>query len=417
MESKKVVITGLGIISPNGNSINEFWDNCINGKSGIDKIKRFDASKFPTQFGGEIKLFNPLDYMDKKTVRQMDPFVHYCIAAGRQALDDSNLTQTNIDKLDRNRIGILVGSGIGGIYTYTDNDIKFDVGGWKKVSPFFIPGIITNMASGMGAILWGLSGPNYSISTACATSNHAILESMHIIKRGEADIMLAGGSEGALTPLGLAGFCAARALSTRNDDPKTASRPFDKERDGFVLSEGSGVIVLESEESAIKRGVKIYAEMAGGGMSCDAFHITQPCSDGAGVINCMNIALNNSKVKLDEVNYINTHGTSTPLGDKAEQYAIKRVFGKHVKNIKVNSTKSLIGHLLGAAGGAEAIAVVKSFETNSLHPTINYNTPDPDCDIDCIPNKAIDYSINAAMSNSFGFGGHNCSIVFRKYFQ
>lgn len=417
MNKKKVVITGYGIIAPNGLSAEEFWKNCLAGISFVDTIQKFDVSNFSSQVGAEVKNFDPLNYMDKKTVQRMDRFTHYGIAAVQQALEYSNLTQANLDKLDRNRIGIVLGSGVGGIYEFSKNDIAFENKGWKKVSPFFIPALITNMASGMAAIISGLKGPNFSISTACATSNHSILESFHIIQREEADIMIAGGSEAALTPLGLAGFCASRALSTRNDEPKKASRPFDKGRDGFVLGEGAGVLVIESEKSALKRDAKIYAELLGGGMSCDAYHITAPCEDGDGAIRCMNQTLVNANVQKEEVNYINTHGTSTPLGDKAEQFAIKQVFKDHTKNIKINSTKSMIGHLLGAAGGVEAIAVLKSIETNKLHPTINYENPDPECDLDCVPNNAIDFKVNVALSNSFGFGGHNSTLVFKRYSQ
>lgn len=415
--SKKVVVTGLGVLAPNGNSVNEFWENTLAGKSGVDRIQKFDPSDFPTQIGAEVKGFDPLNYMDKKAVKHNDVFVQYAFAVVSEALEDAGYTSEKLEALDKTRIGVVVGTGIGGIYAYSKNDLAFDKGGWKKVSPFFIPAIITNMASGMVGINWGFMGPNYSISTACATSNHSIIESMHIIKRGEADIMVCGGTEGALSPLGLAGFCASRALSQRNDDPQTASRPFDKERDGFVLGEGAGVLILESEEHAKKRGAKIYAEMCGGGMTCDAYHITAPREDGAGVIRCMEMALESAGLDKSEVNYINMHGTSTPLGDKAEQTAIKKVFKDQISNIKVNSTKSMIGHLLGAAGGAEAIAVLKSFENNKLHPTINQINPDPECDLDCVPNTAIDYDLNVALSNSFGFGGHNSTIVFKRYEQ
>ncbi len=415
MSSKKVVVTGLGVIAPNGNTVNDFWKNCLEGKSGVDRIRGFDPSEYPTQIAGELKDFDPLNYMDKKTVQRNDIFTHYCLAVMQQALEDSQLTGSKLEAMDRSKIGVIVGSGMGGIYTYSKNDLALDKGSWRKVSPFFIPATITNMASGMAAIMWGLRGPNFSISTACATSNHSILESMHIIKRGEADIMVAGGSEAVISPLGLAGFCASRALSTSNDEPQKASRPFDTGRDGFVMGEGAGVLVLESEESALRRDVKIYGELAGGGMSCDAYHITAPRDDGAGVIQCMEMALRSAEVQKDEVNYINAHGTSTPLGDKAEQKAIKEVFKAHSKKLKINSTKSLIGHLIGAAGGAEAIAVLKSFESGKLHPTINQDNPDPDCDLDCVPNQAIDYQVNVALSNSFGFGGHNCSIVMKRY--
>ena len=417
MSSRKVVVTGLGILAPNGKTVDEYWDNCLNGVSGIRRIERFDPSAYPTQIAGEIQNFDPLNYMDKKTFQRNDVFTHFGLAAVGQALEDAGLSQEQLDKMDRYRVGVIIGTGIGGIFEFSKNDLAHDRAGWKKVSPFFIPALITNMASGITAITHKLKGPNFSISTACATSNHSFLESYHIIKRGEADIIVSGGTEGALSPLGLAGFCAARALSSNNDNPQQASRPFDKDRDGFVMGEGAGVLVLESEESAIKRNAKIYAEIIGGGMSCDAYHITAPCEDGAGVINCVESALKTSGIAKEEVDYVNTHGTSTPLGDKAETFAVKQVFGDHAKKLKINSTKSLVGHLLGAAGGVEAIAVVKSIETGKLHPTINYVTPDPDCDLDCVPNKAIDYDVNVAISNSFGFGGHNCTLIFKKYKQ
>jgi len=415
VNSKKVVITGLGAITPIGLTVGDFWDSCLEGKSGVETIKKFDSSKFPTQIAAEVKGFNPLDFIDKKTVQRNDIFTHYCLAATQEAMSDASLTKASLESMDKTKIGVLVGTGIGGANVFIDNIHKYDKGGWKKVSPFFIPGLITNMASGIVAIEWGLMGPNFSISTACATANHSILECMHIIKRGEADIMVTGGTEAALNESCLAGFCASRALSTRNDDPQKASRPFDKGRDGFVFGEGAGVLVLESEESARKRGVKIYAELAGGGMSCDAYHITAPREDGAGVTMCMEQALKSANVEKQELNYINTHGTSTPLGDKAEQLAIKAVLKDHSKNIKINSTKSMIGHLLGAAGGVEAIAAVKSIESGKVHPTTNQIDPDPECDLDCVPNQAVDFTVNVALSNSFGFGGHNCSIVIKRY--
>ncbi len=415
MNNKKIVITGMGAITPIGITTDDFWNNAVNGVSGITQITRFDASSFPTKIGAEVKNFDPLNFIDKKTVQRNDIFTLYALAAIQQAMQDANLTQNTLEKLDRSRIGVVVGSGIGGSNVFIKNVQAFEKGGWKKVSPFFIPGLITNMASGIAAIDWGLKGPNYSISTACATSNHSILESYEIIKRGEADIMVTGGSEGALNEICLAGFCASRALSTQNENPQKASRPFDKERDGFVFGEGSGIMIIESEESAIKRNANIYAELAGGAMNCDAYHITAPKEDGEGVIRCMNHALQHAGVQKEDINYINTHGTSTPLGDKAEQLAIKSVFKDYINKIKINSTKSMIGHLLGAAGGVEAIAVIKSIQNNILHPTINQEFPDPECDLDCVPNKSIDYRVNVAMSNSFGFGGHNCSLIFKRY--
>lgn len=410
----KVFVTGMGLLTPLGNTLDEFWTACLSGKSGVGRISKFDPSSFPSQMAGEIKNFDPLDYMDKKTARRNDPFVHFCFAAVQSALDHSDLDRETLESMDRTQIGVIIGSGIGGITSYTKNDIAFFQSGWKKVSPFFIPSIITNMASGLISIHWNLQGPNFSISTACATANNCILEAMHIIRRGEAEIMLAGGVEAALTPLGLAGFCSSRALSTRNDEPTKASRPFDLNRDGFVMGEGAGVLVLESEESAERRGATIYGEVLGGAMTSDAYHITAPREDAKGVIHCMKKALENSKIEPEQVDYINAHGTSTTLGDQAECMAIQKVFEKHSKNLKISSTKSMIGHLLGGAGAVEAIAVLQSFESGQLHPTINQENPDPKMELNFIPNQAIDFQSNIALSNSFGFGGHNCSLVFKR---
>ncbi len=410
---KKIVITGIGVTSASGLTVNEYWENLLAGKSSIKQIEKFDVTPFPTKIAGEITNFDPADYMERKTAKRTDRFTQFAIASSSQAIKDAELEKADIDK---DRVGVLIGTGIGGISEFTKSVLDYDRGGWRKVSPFFIPTIITNIASGHIAIINGFRGPNFAISTACATSNHSLTEAYHIILRDEADIMVCGGSESAITEAGLSGFCTAKALSSRNEEPEKASRPFDVSRDGFVMGEGAGVLVLESEESALKRGAKIYAEFLGGGMSCDAYHLTAPCPDGAGATLSMNNALKNSGVEKEEINYINTHGTSTPLGDKAEIMATKNVFGDHIKNIKVNSTKSMIGHCLGAAGSLEAIAIIKSIETRKLHPSINIENQDPACDVDIVK-ETIDFDVNVAISNSFGFGGHNSTIVIKKYQQ
>ena len=417
MNKKKVLVTGMGVISPLGNRVSDLWENCKKGKSGVGKILRFDTDNFPVKIAGFVRGFDPLDYMDKKLMRSNDPFVHYTFGAMSEAMESSGLMGAGLggDKVDRRRIGVILGSGMGGVKLYSKNNYVFSQYGWRKVSPFFIPSTITNIASGLVAIQWGLEGPNFSISTACATSNHTILESMNIIRRGEADIMVAGASEAALTPMGLAGFCAARALSTRNDEPEKASRPFDRGRDGFVLGEGCGVMILESEESALRRGRHIYGEVLGGGMNCDAHHITAPREDGSGVIRCMELAIENSGIKKEDIDYINAHGTSTQLGDHVEQFAIRKVFGDHSKNLKVNSTKSMIGHLLGSAGSVEGIIALKSLSEGYVHPTINLEDLDESYNLDFVANHGVEYDFEHALSNSFGFGGHNCSIVFKKY--
>ena len=409
---KRVVITGMGIISPLGNNINEYWNNLLAGKSGVGHITHFnpDEKGLSVKIGAEVKNFNPEEYMDKKLARRMDLFCQYAMAAAKQAVKQAGLEETNVDK---ERVGVIVGSGIGGIISFQENTLNFHTKG--KVSPFFIPMVITDMASGLISIEYGFMGPNMSISTACATSNHSILESYHIIQRGEADIMITGGAEAAVMELAVCGFSIAQALSRRNDEPQKASRPWDKDRDGFVIGEGAGVFVIESEESAKKRGAKIIAEIVGGGMSADAHHMTAPHPEGKGAALCMTAALKSASLEPKDIQYINAHGTSTELGDVAETNAIKLAFGKHAYSIKVNSTKSMIGHLLGAAGAAEGIACVMSIVDGKLHPTINLDNPDPQCDLDYVPNKAIDYDVKYALSNGFGFGGHNCSIIFGRY--
>lgn len=414
MANRKVVITGLGIMCCLGKTVNEYWENLIAGKSGIRKVTRFDVSDLPVHFAGEIPDFDPANYIDKKIYKRTDKFIHYALSSAIQAVTDSGIDKEN-SGIDKNRVGVIFGSGIGGIEIFYDTCVQHSQGGWKKVSPFFIPSLITNMAGGMIALQYGFRGVNYSISTACASATHSIIEGANAIKRGDCDIVISGGSEAPISPIGFSGFCAARALSTRNDDPEKASRPFDIDRDGFVMSEGSGAIVLESEESAIKRGAKIYAEFVAGGMSCDAYHMTAPCEDGSGAALAMENALRNSNIEKSKINLINTHGTSTPLGDIAETLAVKKVFGEHAYKLKLNSTKSMIGHLLGAAGVVEIIALTKSIEVQKTHGTINLINKDPQCDLDYLAKGSVDLEINYAMSNSFGFGGQNASVVIAKY--
>ncbi|HOJ49887.1 MAG TPA: beta-ketoacyl-ACP synthase II [Spirochaetota bacterium] len=410
--NKRVVITGMGIISPLGNNINEYWENLINGKSGVGYITKFNPEEkgISVKIAAEVKNFNPEEYIDKKEIRRMDLFSQYAMAAASQAIKQAGLEESNVDK---ERVGVMVGSGIGGIQSFQENAINFHTKG--RVSPFFIPMVITDMAAGLISIKYGFMGPNLSISTACATSNHSILEAYYAIKRGDVDIMITGGAEAAIMDLAISGFSVAQALSRRNDEPTKASRPWDKNRDGFVMGEGAGIFVIESEESAKKRGAKILAEILGGGMSADAYHMTAPHPEGKGAALCMTAALKSAGLKPEDIQYVNAHGTSTELGDIAETNAIKVAFGKHAYSLKVNSTKSMIGHLLGAAGAAEAVACVMTLITGKVHPTINLDEQDPACDLDYVPNKAIDYDVKYALSNGFGFGGHNCSLVFGRY--
>ncbi|MCK5267778.1 MAG: beta-ketoacyl-ACP synthase II [Spirochaetes bacterium] len=412
---KKVVITGTGAVTPLGLDVESTWNALLEGKSGISRITKFDVTELPTKIAGELKGFDALNFIDKKEARRLDPFVHYAFAAAAEAVKMASINTDAINKYGAQRCGMIVSSGIGGIDTFTTQVKAYVKGGYRKVSPFFIPSIITNMASGLLAIKYGFQGPNFSISTACATANHSIAEAINIIKHGQADLMLVGGSEAAICIMGLSGFMAQKAISVRNDDPETASRPFDSGRDGFVMGEGSGVMVIESEESAKERGVEILAEIAGAGMSCDAYHMTAPCPDGSGAARAVKNALKNADINPEKIDYVNTHGTSTPLGDKAEVQALKTVFGEHAEKLKINSTKSMTGHLLGAAAGVEGIACVKTLITNEIHPTINQFTSDPGCDLDFVPNKKIQHKVNYAISNSFGFGGHNASVVYKKY--
>ncbi len=414
MSKRRVVITGLGIVSPVGNTIPDAWASILAGKSGIDRISRFDAISFSSQIAGEVKGFDITQYIPTKDARRMDTFIHYGMAAAIQAIKDAGIDDIASGDLDAERIGVNVGSGIGGLPMIEGTHDVYLAGGPRKISPFFVPSVIINMVAGNLSIMFGFKGPNLAIVTACTTATHCIGDSARMIEYGDADMMVAGGTESCVTPLTIGGFASARALSTRNDDPVTASRPWDRDRDGFVLGEGAGIVVLEEMEHAKRRGAKIYAELAGFGMSADAHHMTAPSEDGEGAARCMRIALKNAGMGSDEMDYINAHGTSTPLGDLAETMAIKRCFGEHAKDLVVNSTKSMTGHLLGAAGGVEAIFSALAVYHQVAPPTINIFNQDPQCDLDYVPNTARDMKINAAMSNSFGFGGTNGTLVFRK---
>ena len=408
---RRVVITGLGCVAPVGNTVSTAWDALIAGQSGIATITKFDASPFSTHFAGEVKGFNVEDYMPGKEARHMDTFIHYGIAAGIQAMQDSGLevTETNAE-----RIGVIVGSGIGGLPMIEETHAELTNRGPRRISPFFVPASIINMISGHLSIKYGLKGPNLAIVTACTTGLHCIGAAGRLIEYGDADIMIAGGAESTISPLGLGGFASARALSSRNDDPATASRPWDKDRDGFVLGEGAGVMVLEEYEHAKARGAKIYAELLGFGMSADAHHMTAPLEDGDGARRCMVSAMNNAGINADQVDYVNAHGTSTPLGDVAETVAIKRALGDHAKKIVVNSTKSMTGHLLGGAGGLEAVFTALAVHKQLSPPTINIFNQDPACDLDYCANAAREMTINVAVKNSFGFGGTNGTLIFGK---
>ncbi len=411
MAKRRVVITGLGIVSPVGLNLKESWDNILAGNSGISPITHFDASSYSVQFAGTVRGFEVKDYMSPKDARKMDGFIHYGIAAGMQAIKDSGIevTESNAE-----RIGVAIGSGIGGLTSIENNHDALNKSGPRKISPFFVPASIINMISGNLSIMYGMQGPNIAIVTACTTGTHNIGDAARIIAYGDADVMVAGGAEMASSPLGMGGFAAARALSTRNDSPETASRPWDLDRDGFVLGDGAGVLVLEEYEHAKKRGAKIYAELVGFGMSGDAFHMTQPAEGGGGAVRCMNAAMKDAGINPEQVDYINAHGTSTPVGDKAEVAAIKSAFGDHAAKVAVNSTKSMTGHLLGAAGGIEAVFATMALQDQVSPPTINQFTADPECDLDFVANEARPMKIDIAISNSFGFGGTNGTLVLRK---
>lgn len=409
---KRVVITGLGAITPIGIGKDEFWQSLISGKSGIGPITRFDASEYTTQIAGEVKDFDPGKYIDKKEAKRMDRFTQFAVAATKMAIDDAAL---ELDKEDRHRIGTFIGTGIGGIETLHDQFKVLFEKGPGRISPFFVPMMIANMASGQTSITFGLQGPSSCAITACATGTNSIGDAFRIIQRGDADVMVAGGTEAAISPAAVAGFCAMKALSTRNDEPTKASRPFDKDRNGFVMGEGAGVVVLESLEHALARKAQIYAEIAGYGFNADAFHITAPAPEGAQAAKCMELAIKDAGLSPNDVDYINAHGTSTPLNDKNETLAVKALFGSHAGNLAISSIKSMTGHLLGAAGGIECIATALTIANKMIPPTINYETPDTDLDLDYVPNAAREQLVNVAISNSFGFGGHNATILLKKY--
>lgn len=412
MTKRRVVVTGMGSVSPVGLNVPDAWQNVLAGKSGIGMIEHFDVSQFSVRIGGSVRGFDPTQIMSPKEAKKMDSFIHYGIAAGQEAIKDSGLeiTEENAD-----RIGVFISSGIGGIGTIESNYAKFEKSGPRRISPFFVPASIINMISGNLSIMYGMKGPNLSIVTACATATHSIGDAARIIEYGDADVMIAGGAEMASTPTGLGGFAAARALSTRNDAPELASRPWDKDRDGFVLSDGAGVMVLEDYEFAKRRGARIYAEVTGYGMSGDAYHMTSPSKNGEGAARCMNNALRNAGLNLQDIQYINAHGTSTPAGDVAETNAMKSVFGEYANSLMVSSTKSMTGHLLGAAGGIEAIFTALSLYHQKIPPTINLDEPGEGCDLDYVPHTARDVKIQHALSNSFGFGGTNGTLVLSRF--
>ncbi len=413
MPKRRVVITGLGAVTPIGLDTNEFWDGLINGKNGVAPITHFDASKFDTKFAAEVKNFNPDNYFDKKSVKRLDPFSQYAIASSVQAINDS---QINLDKLNKERAGVIFGSGIGGLFTLQTEHWKyFQNHDPSVISPFFVPMMISDLAAGQISIRFGLKGPNYATTSACATASHAISDAFMIIERGSADFMICGGSEASITEMSIGGFNAMRAISTWNDRYLEASRPFDKDRNGFVMGEGAGTLILEEMNHAINRGAKIYAELAGIGLTADAHHITAPAPEGEGAVRSMSLAIAEAGLKPEDVDHINTHGTSTPLNDVNETKAIKKVFGEHAYKIVINSTKSMTGHLLGAAGGIEAIATILAIDKGIIPPTINLNNPDPECDLNYNPLKATRKEIKVAISNTFGFGGHNATLLFKKF--
>ncbi|MFC5448306.1 beta-ketoacyl-ACP synthase II [Paenibacillus aestuarii] len=407
----RVVITGMGVVTALGQELETFWGNLTNGKSGVSMIENFDVSEYPTRIAAEIKDFDIEQYVDRKEARRMDRFVQFAVAGSLNALKDAKL-DVKVDT-DPERVGVSVGSGIGGLSTWEEQHRTLLEKGPKRVSPFFIPMMIANMASGQVSMITGAKGPNSTAVTACATGTHSIGDSFKMIQRGDADVMICGGAEATITPIGVAGFCALRAMSTRNDEPHKASRPFDVDRDGFVMGEGAGVLILESLEHAQKRGARIYAEVIGYGMSGDAYHMTDPDPDGAA--RCMAKAIKDAGIAPDAVDYINAHGTSTPVGDKSETTAIKKALGEHAFKVAVSSTKSMTGHLLGAAGGVEAVICGLTIANGKIAPTINIDNQDPECDLDYVPNTARDAKVNIAMSNSFGFGGHNATIIMKRF--
>jgi 3-oxoacyl-[acyl-carrier-protein] synthase II len=408
---KRVVVTGMGVIASLGHNVGDFWANILAGKNGIDRVTLFDAKDYACQIGAEVRGWEAAQHMDPKEVRRNDRYTHFGFCAAKQAVADAKLDMT---KEDSDRVGVIIGSGIGGMLTIELQHSVLLERGPRKVSPFMIPALISNMCGGLVAIELGARGPNFGVVSACATATHAIGESFRMVRSGEADVMVCGGSEAAITPLAYAGFCSMKAMSTNNENPQRASRPFDLNRDGFIMGEGAGILVIESLEHALARGARIYCELAGYAATCDAYHITSPDPDGKGLSLAMTRALNDARVAPQEIDYINAHGTSTPYNDKFETLAIKKVFGDHARKVLISSTKSMTGHLLGAAGGIESIISVKTIETGEVPPTINYETPDPDCDLDYVPNVKRSAAVRTVLSDNLGFGGQNAALVFRK---
>ncbi len=412
-QRRRVVVTGMGAVTPIGLNVKDFWESMLAGKSGIGPISYFDVSQYETKIAGEVKGFNPLDFMDKKSINRMDLFTQYAIACAEMAVTDAQL---KLDGEDRNRIGAIVGSGIGGMWTYhRQMQTVYETGGPHRISPFFVPMMIADIAAGYISMRFQVKGPNYATTSACATSSHAIADAVMLIQRGDADIIFAGGSEAAICPMGIGGFNAMKAMSTHNDEPEKASRPFDAKRDGFVMGEGGGILILEELEHAKKRGARMYAEISGLGLTADAYHITAPAPGGEGAVRSMRLCIQDAELKPQDIDYINAHGTSTPFNDKSETEAIKTVFGEHAYKLHVSSTKSMTGHLLGAAGAVETIASVLAIIHDTMPPTINYEFPDPDCDLNYVPNKPIKKTVRIVINNTFGFGGHNASLLLKKY--
>lgn len=415
-KKKRIVVTGMGLVSCFGSDCDLFYKALLEGRSGVKPITHFPCEEYPTRFAAAITDFDAGDYIDRKQARRIDPFIAYTMVAGKRALEMAHLDAKALESLNKRRAGIIIGSGMGGMHTFSEGVHALNTRGLRRLSPFFVPYIITNMGGALLAIDLGFMGPNHSVSTACATANYSIVAAANHIRHGNADLMLCGGAEAAVSPIGLAGFVANKALSEKNDDPQGASCPWDLRRDGFVMGEGAGVLLLESLEHAERRGAPILAEYLGGAISCDAFHMTAPREDGEGVSICIYDALADAGISKEQINYINAHATSTPLGDMAEVEAIHKVFGNHTKQLKMNATKSMTGHCLGAAGGVEAVATIMAIKTKKLHPTINLRNPEPGLrDIDVVANHPIDFEVTAALSNSFGFGGHNSSLVFAPY--
>jgi len=414
-KKKRIVVTGMGVVSCFGSDVDEFYQRMVAGESGVSMIDQFECADYPTRFAAPVRDFNPEGYIDRKQARRLDPAMQYAIVAGKKAAEQAGMTDEVVDSFDKERCGVLIGSGMGGMHVYTEGAHVLAEKGVSRLSPFFVPFIITNMSGALLAIDLGFMGPNYSVSTACATASYAVVQAANHIRRGDADVMICGGTEAAILPICLAGFCACRAMSVRNDDPQGAARPWDKDRDGFVLGSGAGVVVLETLEHALERGAPILAEYHGGGYSCDANHMTNPREDGAGIAMCIDHAMRDAQMPKERVNFISAHATCTPLGDQAEYLGIRRYFGDHRKNIKMNAPKSMIGHSLGAAGGHAIVAGLQCLRHGRLHPTINHHKPDDYLDMDVVPNVAQDHDVDLMCVNAFGFGGHNSCVVFGHY--